>query len=64
MGRNLVGRIAGFRLRQFGGPSRPRQFANLGLQQVDLLLLAKYRAIQRVEVVLRQPESDFQFADN
>lgn len=62
MRRNLVRQIA--RLPRFVRLGHPGQFAYLCLEQVELLLLAKDRAIQRVEVVLRQPESDFQFADS
>lgn len=40
------------------------QLANLGLQQIDLLLLAKDRAIQLVKMVFFETELDFEFGDS
>jgi hypothetical protein len=45
-------------MHQFG------QFADLRLKDVDLLLLAKDGAIQRLEMVLRQAEFYFELADS
>lgn len=40
------------------------QLAELGLQKVDLLLLAKYRAIELFDLVFGQAQLDFEFGDS
>ena len=60
--RNLVSRIL-----RFGGCRRLHQLvqlAYLSLQQVDLLLLAKHRAIELFEMILAQAQLDFEFRDS
>lgn len=58
---NIVAKIS-----WFAGCARLHQLiqlADLGLQQVDLLLLAKHRAIKYFQVIFAKTKLDFEFCD-
>ena len=59
MRRNFVARI----WRRVRSLQQAVEFPQLGLQQVDLLLLAKRRAVQFLDLVLAQAELEFEFVD-
>lgn len=59
---NFVARLARFA----GGLGlhHPVQFPNLGLQQINLLLLAKNSPVQFLDMVLGETEFDFEFGNS
>jgi hypothetical protein len=62
MWRDIVARVS-----RFAGRLRLHQLvqlADLRLQQIDLLLLAKHRAIEFFKMIFAETELDFEFRDS